>query len=126
MSVCLFVIVYLFVLLPHERALQCLSPSVSPVFLDSLTDFVMRAIVDDGALGDLLLDPASVRCRDEKECDERGLGDREKQMEDRAVHREMTKGEGESKGMESEDEGKERDEKEDYAGEQRRRQKKRM
>lgn len=28
-----------------------------------------------------------------KERDERGLGDREKQMEDRAVHREMTKGE---------------------------------
>lgn len=48
------------------RALQCLSPPVSPVFLDSLTDFVMRAIVDDGALGDLLLDPASVRCRDER------------------------------------------------------------
>lgn len=33
-------------------------------------------------------------------------------MEDRAVHREMTKGERESQGMESEDEGKERDEKE--------------
>lgn len=33
-------------------------------------------------------------------------------MEDRVVHREMTKGEGESEGMESEDEGKERDEKE--------------
>lgn len=30
-----------------------------------------------------------------KERDERGLGDREKQMEDRAVHREMTNGERE-------------------------------
>lgn len=66
-SVCLFVIVYLFCSPPPTSA----RPSVShlpspPVFLDSLTDFVMRAIVDDGALGDLLLDPASVRCRDER------------------------------------------------------------
>lgn len=30
----------------------------------SLVDSVMRAQVDDGALGDLPLDPASVRCRD--------------------------------------------------------------
>lgn len=30
----------------------------------SLVDSVMRALVDDGALGDLPLDPASVRCRD--------------------------------------------------------------
>lgn len=47
-------------------------------------------MVDDCALGDLLLDPVSVRCRDERKAMK---GERGKQMEDRAVHREMTRGE---------------------------------
>lgn len=52
-------------------------------------------MVDDCALGDLLLDPVSVRCGDERKAMKEGWrwegGEREKQMEDRAVHREMTK-----------------------------------
>ena len=58
-----------------------------PVFVVSLSSFVMRTMVDNCALGDLLLDPTSVRCGG-KESDEREDGDREKQMEDRAEHKE--------------------------------------
>lgn len=67
-------------------------------------------MVDDCALGDLLLDPVSVRCRDERKAMKGGGGGGE-QMEDRAVHREMKTGR-EGREMESEDEGIERDEKE--------------
>ena len=53
-------------------------------------------MVDDCALGDLLLDPVSVRCGDERKAMKGEVvvvGGGGEQMEDRAVHRETTKGE---------------------------------
>lgn len=57
---CFVVIVYHFVLSPTKQAdTQRFSPPASSSFL-SFT----RGMADDCALGDLLLDPPSVRCRD--------------------------------------------------------------
>ncbi len=65
-------------------------------------------MVDDCALGDLLLDPVSVRCEEERKAMKVGG----EQMEDRAVHRKMKKGER-GKEMNSVDESKEKDEKDE-------------
>lgn len=99
-SVCLFCYLVSFVLLLNKLTFD-VSPllSLSSLLLSfSLPSFVVWTMVDDCALGDLLLDPVSVRCRDERKAmkgvcvyvRKQGGGE---QMEDRAVHREMKKAE---------------------------------
>lgn len=65
-SVCLFCYRVSFVLLLDKLTFN-VSHLPSPCLPGlSLSSFVMRTMVDDCALGDLLLDPASVRCGDER------------------------------------------------------------